>query len=725
MNAFPRLGAPLLGVLAAIPVAAQEAAAPDIVVTAQRREQSVQDVGIAVSVVDDAALEQRGIGNVNQIADATPSLEVEPAFGGGAAQFRLRGVGFQDYASNNAPTVGVYVNEVAYPVPVMTQGLIFDMARVEVLRGPQGTLYGRNTTGGAVNFVTNRPSMDRFTAGATLEYGRFDALQAEAYLSGPVADGVAVRVSGATQQGGAYQYNRDTGEALGNADRLGARALLAIEPAGSGLSALLDVHYSRDRSEAVGLYLLNPLPIGAGTGPVIPADRDRFATGWGISPQLVRDTELVLGDRPGVDNEGWGTSARLAYDLGPVTLTSLTSYDRLHREQFGDWDASASVEADTFFGSDVDVFAQDLRLAGAAGPLTWTAGMYYARQQLDERYFSDFVDVYGTYARVRYAQRVESISGYGQAEYAFAPGWKAIAGLRYEYEQRRLQGFGSAFGGAQALPPTDTATDMRPLTGKLAVEYAPIRDLLIYASTSKGTKSGGFTTYNTGDRSGIEPFAPETLWAYEAGVKSRPAEWLQLNGALFWYDYRDQQVLSAVYGVNGPVGRFTNADRSRVLGGELEVVLTPLRGLSVGSYVGYKEGTYLDFTDLDVPASRGAGQAVYVDRAGEAIPFPRWSAGGSLSYAADIGEWVVRPTASVTWRSRYPSWLGQTYDIGAYVVTNAELAVGPADGSWRVVAWGRNILGEEYDLTRNFFTSADIAQPARPASCGVRVSFDY
>jgi outer membrane receptor protein involved in Fe transport len=133
-------------------------ASSPIVVTAQHREQSAQDVGIALSVVGQDMLRERGITNVNQLQDAVPALQVEPAFGGGAPQFRLRGVGFQDYASNNSPTVGVYVNEVAYPVPIMTQGLIFDVARVEALRGPQGTLYGRNTTGGAINFVTNRPT---------------------------------------------------------------------------------------------------------------------------------------------------------------------------------------------------------------------------------------------------------------------------------------------------------------------------------------------------------------------------------------------------------------------------------------------------------------------------------------------------------------------------------------------------------------------------------------
>ena len=593
------------------------------------------------------------------------------------------------------------------------------------VRGPQGTLYGRNTTGGAVNFVTSKPT-DTLTVGGMFEYGRFDALSAEAHLSGPIVEGVNFRIAGATQQGGGYQYNRDTGEGLGDADRWGGRALLEIAPTGSNFAGLFDVHYGRDKSEAIGLYLLSDLPTANGTGELIPADTDRFATGWGLSPQLVADTELEAGDVPGVNNKTWGTSANLSYDFGPVTLTSITAYDWLRRRQFGDWDTSASIEADTFFGSEVEVFAQEIRLGNSTpGPLTWVLGAYYSKQNLDERYFSDFIDIYGTYGRVTYAQQVESISGFGQVEYAFTPQFKGIFGLRYEYEKRELDGFGSAFGGATALPPTNVTTDMSPLTGKLGFEFTPTDDVLLYASASKGTKSGGFTTYNTGNETGIQPFKPETLYAYEIGMKSKPLDWLQFNGAFFYYDYRDQQVLSAVYGANGPVGRFTNADKSRVLGVEAELVLTPLPGLTITQYVGYKEGKYVDFFDLDVPASRAAGQAVYVDKSDTEIQFPKWSWGGSVRYEMPVGGYVLTPSTTFSYRSKYPSWLGETFDIDPYFVANAELSIAPEDRAWSVALWGRNIFNEEYDLTRNFFTSAEIAQPARPASYGIRFSADY
>ncbi|MCJ2184248.1 TonB-dependent receptor [Novosphingobium sp. 1949] len=721
----------LTGVTAA-PLYAQETPtkkseeAGTITVTAQRREQSAQDVGIALSVVSSEELKARGITRINDLQEAVPALQIEPAFGGGQPQFRLRGVGFQDYASNNAPTVGVYVNQIAYPVPIMTQGLIFDVSRVEVLRGPQGTLYGRNTTGGAINFITNQPT-DDFHVGSSFEYGRFHAFTGEAYVSGPITDGVTFRVAGAAQMGGAYQHNRDTGESLGDADRIGTRALLKIAPSGTRLTVLLDGHYGRDKSEATGLYLLNSLTQADGAG-TIPADTDRFATGWGVSPQLVADTDLKSNSKPGVNNRTWGTSANVSYDFGGVTLASITAYDWLHREQFADWDSSASIEADTYFRSIVKVFAEEVQLRNSnPGPLTWVAGLYYSKQNLDEQYFSDFIDLYGTYARVTYAQKVESISGYGQAEYQIAPRLKATAGLRYEYEKRTLDGFGSAFGGATALPPTTVDTSMKPLTGKVELQYEPSRDLMLYVSASKGVKSGGFTTYNTGSESGISPFAPEKLYAYEAGFKSEPFPWMRFNASAYYYDYRDQQVLSAIWSTttNSAVGHFVNAPKSRVLGGEVELDLEPVKGLTINQYLGYTEGKYIEFYDLDVAASRAALAAVYTDKSHQAIPFPKLTWGGSVAYEVPAGDYVVTPSASFSYRSKYPSWLGSTYDIGAYFVVNANLTLAPKDERWSVSVWGRNIFNEAYDLTRNFFTSADIAQPARPVSYGVRFGIKY
>jgi len=698
----------------------------DVIVTAQRREQAAQDVGIALSVLSGEELTNRGITNVNQLQTATPNLEIEPAFGGGAAQFRLRGVGFQDYASNNSPTVGVYVNEVAYPVPVMTQGLIFDVDRVEVLRGPQGTLYGRNTTGGAISFVTRRPT-EVMSAGIKGEYATFDAVQVEGYVSGPLGDNVKGRLTAMTQQGGAFQYNRDTGESLGDADRTGVRGLLTFDPT-PALSFTLDLHGGVDRSENQGLYLLSTLVTRFG-GPgsvTIPADTDHRATGWGLSPRFAAEMGRDVNAKPGRDNSSWGTSLNGHYDFETMRLTSITSYETLDRSEYGDWDSSPSVEADTFFGSDVSVFSQEFRLSSAVdGPLNWVAGVYYSKQELDERYSSDFIDVYGTYGQVAYAQEVESVSIFGQAEYALSERFKLIGGLRYEEETRNLNGFGTAFGGATALPPTSVETEMTPLTGKIALEFTPSDNLLIYGSFSRGAKSGGFTTYNTGSASGIEPFRPEILLAYEVGFKADPTRAFQLNGAAYFYDYTDQQVLSAVWGVNGPVGKFANVPSSEIYGAELEGTWRPVPNLRITQSISYKHGEYTDFFDLDVPASRLANAAVFVDKSGEEIPFPAVSYGGSAAYDWLVDGLDVTGEVNYSFRDEYPSWLGVKYDVPSYWLVNASVMISPQTGPWSAALFVRNLFDQEYDLTRNFFTTADIAQPGRPRTFGVRLSYQY
>lgn len=698
----------------------------DVIVTAQRREQAAQDVGIALSVLSGEELTNRGITNVNQLQTATPNLEIEPAFGGGAAQFRLRGVGFQDYASNNSPTVGVYVNEVAYPVPVMTQGLIFDVDRVEVLRGPQGTLYGRNTTGGAISFVTRRPT-DVVSAGIMAEFGTFEALQVEGFVSGPITDTLKGRLTAMTQQGGAFQHNRDTGESLGDADRTGVRGLLTFEPT-DALSFTLDVHGGIDKSENEGLYLLSPLVTRSG-GPgsvTIPADTDHTATGWGLSPRFAAEMGRDIDAKPGRDNSSWGTSLNGHYDFEAMRLTSITSYETLDRSEYGDWDASSSVEADTFFASDVKVFSQEVRLSSDAdGPLNWVVGAYYSKQTLDERYSSDFIDVYGTYGQVKYDQEVESVSVFGQAEYQLNDQFKLIGGLRYEEETRDLNGFGTAFGGATALPPTTVSTEMTPLTGKLALEYTPTDNLLIYGSFSRGAKSGGFTTYNTGSASGIEPFKPEILLAYEIGFKADPTPVFQINGAAYFYDYSDQQVLSAVWGANGPVGKFANVPSSEIYGAELEGTWRPLPDVRITQSISYKHGEYTDFFDLDVAASRLANAAVFVDKSGDEIPFPTISYGGSAAYDWLLSGFNVTAEVNYSYRDDYPSWLGVKYDVPAYWLANASLTVSPEGAPWAATMFVRNLFDEEYDLTRNFFTSADIAQPGRPRTIGVRLSYQY
>ncbi len=713
----------------------------DIVVTAQRRQQSSQDVGIALSVLSGDALSKRGVTNIVSLQYQTPSFEITPAFGGGQPQFRLRGVGFEDYATNNTPTVGVYVDEVAFPIPVMTQGVLFDLARVEVLRGPQGTLYGRNTTGGAVNFITNKPT-DQLSAGATVEYGRFGLLDAEGYISGPITDTLKVRLAGTTEQGGGFQHNRDTGQQLGDADKLFGRGLLEWTPS-ADVDVTLNVHGGRDHSENTGLYLFDDFTTNNydGTpGPTIPADRSHRATGWGYSAGYAALTGADQDDKPHRHNSSYGTSLNAQLNLAPtVKLTSITAYDHLHRLEYDDWDASASHESDTFWGSKVSVFSQELRLSSiGTGSFSWVAGAYYSHQKIDETFITDFTDSLGFFTDTSYRQKANSISGFGQAEYKLTDQLKLIAGVRYEHEKRELRGFATRI----IIPPAvdfptfgDGNRDQKldKWSGKVGLEYQVERHVLLYANASKGVKSGGFTVYNSPNAGQINAFKPETLYAYEAGFKSDLTRQLRLNGSVFYYDYRNQQVLGAIIDPDvGGIGRITNAPKSKIYGGELELEFAPTPRILFTQSLGYKKGEYVRYSDVDLtsvvqdPVTLQYS-ANFINFKGKQLPFANWSYQGSGSYTLPIGEdYQLLAEGNYSYRDSTPNFLGPVFTVKRFWLANANLTFSPKNGPWSIGVYGRNILGEKYDLTRNYFLpNAKVASPGRPSSYGVRLGLNF
>ncbi len=705
-----------------------------VTVTAEHREETAQNVGIALTVLSDKDLSDRGINTVNQLQYAVPSFEAVPAFGSGQPEFRLRGVGFDDYGSNNSSTVGVYIDDVAFPVPASTQGLFFDLSRVEVLRGPQGTLYGRNTTGGAINFVTNRPT-DVFSAGARLEYSDHGEFRSEAYVSGPVADGLLFRLSGTTDQGGAWQKNRTTGESLGDKDASALRGQLEWAPA-SNVTFLLEGHWGYDKSDGAGLYLFTPLAYNPALTPV-PADTKRSATGWGGSAAFTGLTGIAADAKPFRNSINDGVSLHTTVDFGAAELTSITAYEHLRRREYNDWDASSYAYAGTYFDTGSNVFSQEVRLASKSdGPLTWQAGVYYSNETLSEGFYSDFWQSLGFDTKTSYKQYVNAIAGFAQAEYHFTDKLKLVAGLRGEGEVRKQKGFVTAGVTAPGAPPADFSApadkslDSTPLTGKVELEYKPTDATLFYASISEGVKSGGFTSYNVPSASASQAFKPETLWSYEAGFKSTFYDGsLQLNGSAFYYDYHNQQVQSAIWTTAyGAIGAIVNARNSHLYGGELELQWRPVDNLFISQSVGVKDGEFDNFnSDLDIAASTAANAAVYVNRKGAKIGFPIGSYQGTVSYRIPLGGYSLEPELDYAFHDgRKPLLLGPTFNIPAYWLFNANLSLTPDNGPWELALFGRNIFDQKYDLERNFFLGGiNIAAPGQPATVGVRLSVNY
>ncbi|MDQ1153264.1 TonB-dependent receptor [Brevundimonas sp. SORGH_AS_0993] len=729
-----------LALAAALPATAQSTASEpssvqDVIVTAQRREESAQKVGLALTVISGQDLEDRNIRTVNDLENSVPNLEVDSQLGGGQPQFRLRGVGLTDYAANNTSTVGIYVDEVAYPYGVMTQGQLFDIARVEVLRGPQGTLYGRNTTGGAVSVITNAPT-NHVTAGLNASYGSYDAAKLEGFVSGPISETLSARLAVSGESGGAWQYNRDTGEALGDKDTKALRFRARWSPSAQ-TDIDLNLHYSRDKSDGRGLRLVIA-PFTASGGSVYPVDTDPRITGWGITPYFAQLIGASPNAKPFRNNTGKGVSLRLNHDLGWAALTAIASYETFDRNEFNDWDATSSNEAGTFFFNDIKTTSQEVRLASpTGGRAQWLAGVYHANESVDGGFYSDFSQArnLGFWMSTTYGQKVQTTGVFGNVDYHLTDRLTLVGGLRYEDETRDLNDFKT-----QILAPTPSvrattskSQHMGQWTGKLGLEYSLGDDILTYANVSRGVKSGGFTTYNSGLPDQLEPFKFEELIAYETGVKSTLFDGrLQLNAAAFYYDYRDQQLQGILYTQTGRVGRMINVPKSHIEGGELELRWRPLDGLTVTQSVGYKYGTYDDFFFVNSTATEAArdpvtGQyntIVYSDRAGERLPFPRWDYKGSVAYGWNLGGWMLDAETNYNFRSDKYSTSANSIIEGFWLV-NANLTLSPSHGAYSVGLYVNNLTNDYSEESRNRFISASTGSPNPPRTWGVRLSYRY
>jgi iron complex outermembrane recepter protein len=703
----------------------------EVVVTAQRRQESVQNVGIAISVLSGESLAAKSITYVNDLQNATPSLQAEPAFGSGQPNFRIRGVGFSDYTSNNASPVGVSIDDVAYALPIQTQGQLFDIDRVEVLRGPQGTLYGRNTTGGEINFISNRPTTDTH-AGFTAEYGSHNEFNGEGYVSGTITEGLLGRLSIATEQGGAWQRNRDTGQSLGNKNSVALRGQLEWNPA-EAVNFRLNLHLSEDKSDETGLHLLRPYtPYNAGAGgPVIPADTSRYVTGWSLDPAFAKIVGINADSKPGVDNSNNGLDFTANIDFGAVKLTSISAYNKMIRREYSDWDSTQYYDSDEYFRSDLNVFSQEVRIASTGtGPFGWVGGVFYSDQNLEEKFYSDFTDAAGIGGIVltKYDQNANSFGEFGQINYQFSNSFKGTLGLREDHETRELVNLNTGFLTGPPIP-TFTGTLNPPSTtsnlpsGKAELDYTPVDKTLLYWSISRGVKSGGFTAHNTTTAASADAFEPEKLTAYEIGVKSDVTDNLRLDAAVFYYRYKDQQILGKVfdYGSDSYIGRFVNAD-SRISGGEVELEWRPLAGLSISQYFGFAEGYYTStLLNSDTPA---------VDYDGKPESFPKISYGGDLSYGWSVGGYKVTAESNYSFHDTYSQFylLGSNdFTIPKYWLANTNLSLSPSSGApWTLTLWGRNIFDKGYDTTRNFFLpGTEVAQAGEPATFGVRVSYKY
>ena len=601
-----------------------EADSGDIIVTAQRRAQSILSVPIAISALGGDMLESRGITNSADLQNAVPNLQISSPFGQTQPNFSLRGISLaNEYNSNQASPIGVYVDDV-YLANRTAHGMgLFDLDRVEVLRGPQGTLFGRNTTGGAINFITKAPTLSGTEGYAEGGYGNFDTFTPQAAIETTmVEDQLGLRVAGNFVNGDGQIENVAPGGLDANSqDTIQGRATLRIRPGDGPLDIKLKVYGGRDRGTQAAVHGL--LPFRAGL--------DFFET-----------NENRIGRNR---TEAYGASATIAYEISPeLTFTSITSRDAGKQSLQQAADGSPLDILDINWRSEYAQFSQEARFNYGSGALNLVGGGFYGWDRIVTDNTFNIGQALGPGVNggffQHYQQVRRSYAAFAQGDLELARGLTLTVGGRYTWDRAQYSdGYAYLFAGDVGGPQTPLATTVpcpgvpgtcaydptlryalpgrnNALTGRVSLSYQVDGGPLVYASYNRGYRSGAFNGGGYTSSAGITYIAPERVNAYEVGIKGRFFDMLTLSVAGFYYDYSNQQVQDTR---PGPVSFLTNAPKSKVYGGEVEAVLKVSPALSFNAAAGYLHATYDELT------LQGT------DLSGNDLPFaPRFTAQGGF-----------------------------------------------------------------------------------------------
>jgi iron complex outermembrane receptor protein len=680
-----------------------------VVVTAQKKAENAQDVPISISVFGADALEASGVTRLADFIAQAPNVYINFNDSIRATAISVRGILSDPNSVGIDPSVGVYVDGVYMARPTTVNTAMYDLERVEVLRGPQGTIFGKNTIGGAMSFVSKLPT-DQAEVSLGLDYGNFNAATVTLIGNTPkIGDSLAIR--------GAVQYQQRDGllENLAGPDNndvnnINAR-ISALYDVSDTLSLILRADAARDRTHDGANEILVPSPL--------------YARAPFNSPQDVNPWDRVINDSPSAfqDRDLWGISAEANWRVSGGTFTSITAYRAFDWNNFQSSNKSAFDIFGTGIKEDQSQLSQELRFAGNAGDrLNYLLGVYYDQQEMDAeawaRVGKDVFAVFGLplgsnptpgVGYIDIGLESESYAGFGQLEVRATDRLKLIAGLRYTSEEKSISHQLFADPTGQFVPNTPRVTDSRTdeeATWLTSATWSFSDDVVGYVTYSHGFKSGGYNAFSfsllQADGT-LAEFDPEYVDNYEVGVKTTLLDGrLRLNADVFYMDYQDLQVNQLIQNAQGIINYQTsNAAKAISKGGELEIMARLAAGLDVTLGYGYTDASYDSF--------RGATPAG-ADFSGNTLPqSPKHSLSATTQYLYPVSEqWNFLGRAEYTYRSeRYSDAANSPQIMGdSYGLVNLRLGVEEASGGMSLTLWARNLLDKDYAVVRGFGSSA-------------------
>lgn len=571
----------------------------EIVVTAQKREETAQRVPIAITAISPQTLNDTGFDNLANLTKLAPSLQLSNF--GPIAFVTMRGIGNENTTAGGDPGVAIHFDGVYLGRPVGALFQAFDTERVEVLRGPQGTLYGRNATGGSINYITNKPT-DTFEFTGDATYGNYNWMRGRAAVNLPVSDSFKLRLVGFGEKRDAFTINTDpSGNDANDAENWGFRAHALYEPSGQ-FKALLSTSYVKATGVGSHSELREPFPTGTLAFPasVVAATLPGEANFRVGGTQLVNDLTPFreANDTPeSQDNYMWVSSLTLDWDAGPIALRSITGYVKTKFDNYDDQDGSSKRLLDLQLVENSEAFSQEIQiLSNTDAPLSWIVGAYYFHE--DASRFSnmrgDILDAWASRTGQPFGfyfggdVSAESYAFFGQATYRFGGGFSVTGGLRYTNDRKDGTNVGFLFSPPAYSEPVGGRWD--DVSYRLVADYQVNPDILLYASYSTGYKSGGI---NQAINASVEPavYDPEKVRAAELGLKSTLLDdTLRFNISAYHNSYDDLQF--QVFGVVG--NRAFNAEGATVKGLEIEMQIVPAPWFRLESSFGYADSSFDD-----------------------------------------------------------------------------------------------------------------------------------
>ncbi|MCW1429655.1 TonB-dependent receptor [Novosphingobium sp. JCM 18896] len=709
--------------------------ASEIIVTAQRRSERLRDVPISITALTADTLVQSGINNTLDIARVTPGVQL-PLYGG-FLQPSIRGISSASAGLGDSSNVAIYVDGVYQPSQSGQLVDLPDIQQVEVLKGPQGTLYGQNAAGGAIILTSVAPSFD-LTGRFSASYGNYDHWQVRGYISGPlVEDRIAISVAGSFEDRNGFRRNVATGGRDSGLQSELIRARLLFQ-ASDRVSFTLGGYYSR-RSDG-GQYAGQP--VGPGTplgyalaglvGLNVPRANDPQSYALNVDP-------LTL-----IRSYGFNLLGKFDTDFG--TFNTVTAYGNVKVRDVADADYTAVNLGDVDLNIFNDHFIQELNFTSAKwGRATLSAGLFYMALKESyapntfNGYFTGLTDPVTAFPTTpsplfrinQYAyNRKRSYAAYAELGYELTDRLNVSIAGRYSYETQQTADNYSQLTGAQG--PTLTADprgkiSFERFTPRATIRYAIDDSSNVYATYSQGFKSG---YVNSGDNPAanppLEPVQPEKVFAYEVGYKGRLAPGISLNLSAFWYDYKDLQV----YVYSPPNQFYRNAAAARIKGIDGDITIQAAPGLTLTAGASYVDGKYRSFPDAVVyrPNAFGFGyDTVGLDASGRRMQrAPKFTANAAISYET---TWQAG-TFGLYLAGNYNS--GLNYDVAAnvrqsaYALLDGQLSFSPAGiEGLRLVVWGKNLTNKDY--LASFLGSQFVlgGSYAEPRTYGVRAEFKF